>query len=92
MKKILLVALNARYIHSSPAIYSLMMCCGENADKIELLEMTVNDREDRILAEIFKKKQLWNKNWMRTTETTVFPKLVEKALNLKLKIKNYHLL
>lgn len=45
MKKIILVSINAKYIHSNPAIRSLEKSADYN--HLELLELTINDRIDR---------------------------------------------
>ena len=54
--KILLTAINAKYIHSNLAIYSLRACAGENKNRIELAEFTINNQKDYILQEIYKAK------------------------------------
>ena len=53
--KILLTAINAKYIHSNLAIYSLKACSGKYEDNIELAEFTINNHKDYILEEIYKK-------------------------------------
>ncbi len=54
--KFLLVALNAKYIHSNPAIYSLKRYAGENARYVELAEYTINNRMEEVLEDIYKRK------------------------------------
>ena len=54
--KILLTAINAKYIHSNLAIYSLRACAGEHKPNVELAEFTINNQKDYILEEIYKKK------------------------------------
>ena len=55
--KFLLAALNAKYIHSNPAIYSLKAYAGEKyAPYIELGEYTINQSISEILADIYKRK------------------------------------
>lgn len=54
--KILLVAVNAKYIHSNPAIYSLLSYAGNYREFIETAEFTINHRKEYILQEIYKKK------------------------------------
>ena len=55
--KFLLVAVNAKYIHSNPAIYSLRAYAGaELQSHIELAEYTVNNHMQDILADIYKHK------------------------------------
>lgn len=55
--KFLLAAINAKYIHSNPAIYSLKAYAGEEyAPHIELGEFTINQSISEILADIYKRK------------------------------------
>lgn len=54
--KFLLVALNAKYIHSNPAIYSLRRYAGELAGYVELAEYTINNRMEEILEDIYDRK------------------------------------
>ena len=56
MKKILLTAVNAKYIHSNLAVYSLRAYAGELKENIELAEYTINNRTEYILREIYLKK------------------------------------
>jgi len=56
MIKTLLVALNAKYIHSCLALYSLRAFCTKYQDYIETREFTVNQDYGFILREIFKCK------------------------------------
>lgn len=57
MMKFLLVGINAKYIHSNPAIYSLKAYAGEEfAQNVELAEYTINNRKDEILADLFCRK------------------------------------
>ena len=69
--KFLLVAVNAKYIHSNPAIYSLRAYAGEKLQQyIELAEYTINNYTQDILADIYKRKPdviglscyIWNWN------------------------------
>lgn len=53
---ILLVAINAKYIHSNLAVYSLRAYAREYQEHICLLEYTINHRMDYILQEIYKKQ------------------------------------
>ena len=52
--KILLTAINAKYIHSNLAVYSLKACAGPYSDDVELAEFTINNQKDYILEEIYK--------------------------------------
>lgn len=54
--KILLCAINAKYIHSNLAVYSLKASAGEYAEQIEIAEFTINNASDSILQEIYKRK------------------------------------
>ena len=47
--KILLAAVNAKYIHSNLAVYSLKAYAGEYKDQIEIGEYTINQKKDEIL-------------------------------------------
>lgn len=52
--KFLLAAVNAKFIHSNPAIYSLRACAGERLQKhIELAEYTINMSLQEILADLY---------------------------------------
>ena len=55
--KFLLAAVNAKYIHSNPAIYSLRAYAGERlAPYIELAEYTINQQMQDILADLYDRK------------------------------------
>ena len=55
--RFLLVAVNAKFIHSNPAIYSLRACVGEKArSHVELAEYTINQYPSRILADIYRRR------------------------------------
>ena len=61
--KILLTAINAKYIHSNPAVYSLAAYANHNLTieekekcQIEIAEYTINHRTETIIADIYKKK------------------------------------
>ena len=51
--KLLLVAINAKYIHSNPAVYSLRAYAGEYGEQISLAEYTINQSIDVMLKGIF---------------------------------------
>jgi len=54
---IILVAINAKYIHSSLAAYSLYAYLGEKEKQhVQIQEFTVNQSEDLIVSEIFRAK------------------------------------
>lgn len=54
--RILLTAINAKYIHSNLAIYSLKASAGELSSHVELAEYTINHRTEEILRELYLKK------------------------------------
>ena len=54
--KLLLVAINAKYIHSNPAVYSLRAYAGEYGEQISLAEYTINQSIDVMLKGIFRRK------------------------------------
>ncbi len=54
--KLLLTAVNAKYIHSNPAIYCLQSYAASYKDNIELAEFTINQNLDDILRSIYDKK------------------------------------
>ena len=52
----LLAAVNAKYIHTNPAIYSLRAYAGKGlAPYIALAEYTINNREEEILGDLYKR-------------------------------------
>ncbi len=72
--KFLLTAVNAKYIHSNPAVYSLRAYAGEElGEYIELAEYTINLYMQDILADIYMRKPdvigfscyIWNWNMIR---------------------------
>ena len=56
MKKILLAALNAKYIHSNPAVYCLKAYAAAYEEQIEIAEYTINQQTDDILRDIYRRK------------------------------------
>ena len=54
--KVLLTAINAKYIHSNLAVYSLKASAGEYKENVEIAEFTINNQADFILKEIYKRK------------------------------------
>ncbi len=72
-QQILLVALNAKYIHSNPAVYSLAAYANEVSDNVSLAEFTINDRYEDVLRGILIRKPeaigfsvyIWNVEWMK---------------------------
>lgn len=55
--RFLLVAVNAKYIHSNPAVYSLRAYAGEELQPhIDLAEYTINQEMQDILADIYNRR------------------------------------
>ena len=63
--KVLLAAVNAKYIHSNPAVYSLKAYAeerigvsgnGEDEVFIEIAEYTINQRSGEILSDLYARK------------------------------------
>lgn len=54
--KLLLTAINAKYIHSNLAVYSLRAYAKEYREQIELAEYTINHRMEYILSGIYKRR------------------------------------
>lgn len=86
--KILLVAVNAKYIHSNLAVYSLRKYAGKYADDIKIKELTINHLEEDILKEIYREKAdvvafscyIWNIDII--TRITAELRKVEKNLKI----------
>ncbi len=51
--KILLVAVNAKYIHSNLAVYSLKKAAERPAGEVEIAEYTINQQSFLIYSAIF---------------------------------------
>ena len=54
--KILLVAINAKYIHSNPAVFSLRASCKAYQSSVEIAEYTINQQPGYILSDIYQRK------------------------------------
>lgn len=59
----LLVGVNAKFIHSNPAIYSLKAyaqkhCMCDAAKDVEIVEYTINQSRDSILADLYKRQPM----------------------------------
>lgn len=86
--KILLVAINAKYIHSNPAVYSLRAYAGEDVSReIDIVEYTINNRTQDILADLYHRKPdmiaiscyIWN--WNVVTEILPeIPKILPRTV------------
>ena len=53
---ILLVAVNAKYIHSNLAVYSLKASAGAYEPQVELAEFTINHQTDDIFRAVYQKR------------------------------------
>lgn len=70
--KIFLTAINAKYIHSNLAVYSLKAYTGEYEKYVAIGEYTINNRVDDILEQIYKEKPdvlcfscyIWNMDYV----------------------------
>lgn len=68
--QILLVAINAKYIHSNPAIFSLKSCAGAYGAYVTTAEFTINQPPSFILREIYQRRPdvvafscyIWNRS------------------------------
>ena len=71
--KILLIAINAKYIHSNLAVYCLKSYAAKRGIEVELTEYTINHRRDDILMDIYQRKPdvvafscyIWNLEFVR---------------------------
>lgn len=71
---LLLAAINAKYIHSSLALYSLKAYAKEYAEHIQVTEYTINQRKEMILQDLYCKKPdvlflscyIWNFDQMKS--------------------------
>lgn len=89
MKRVLLVGVNAKYIHSNPAIYSLEAYAREHVNTeladgaLELAEYTINQNMENILADIYRRRPdiaafscyIWNWNMIQDMLTEL-PKVL----------------
>ena len=95
--KILLTAINAKYIHSNPAVYSLAAYANHNLTKeqkekcrIEIAEYTINHRTESIIADIYKKKPdvlnfscyIWNWEYVQEVMTELHKLMPEVPIYL----------
>ena len=70
--KIFLTAINAKYIHSNLAVYSLKAYAKEFGEQVVIGEYTINNRVDYILEQIYKQKPdvlcfscyIWNMDYV----------------------------
>ena len=72
--KTLLIAINAKYIHSNLAVYSLKASAGQWKDEVEIAEYTINHLREDILADIYRRKPdvaaiscyIWNMEYVQS--------------------------
>ncbi len=77
--KVLLTAVNAKYIHSNLAVYSLKAAAREFEEQVELAEFTINHRSEVIFGEIYRKKPdlllfscyIWNRREVLETAENI---------------------
>ncbi len=70
--KIILTAINAKYIHSNLAVYSLRAYAEMYKHEVEIAEYTINQQLDDIMTDLYKKKPdvlcfscyIWNLNYV----------------------------
>lgn len=58
--KFLLAAINAKYIHSNPAVYSLRAYAKERLPEADIMigEYTINHRTDSVLQDLYEKSRI----------------------------------
>ena len=90
MKRVLLIAVNAKYIHSNPAVYSLKAYAQAALEdlnvEIDIAEYTINQNTENILADIYRRKPdiaafscyIWNWNTIQGLLPEI-PKLLPEA-------------
>ena len=83
----LLAAVNAKFIHSNPAVYLLKGCAPASCrEQIAIAEYTINEYPDRILADIYRRRPdvlafscyIWNRKlifWLVREIKKVLPSL-----------------
>ena len=54
--KVLLVAVNAKYIHSNLAVYSLKANCGIYEEQVKLKEYSINQYPEEIFRDLYQEK------------------------------------
>ena len=71
--KVLLLALNAKYIHTSLALRYIKAYCHDYENEIEILETSINNNENEIIKAIYKRKPdilgiscyIWNMSYIK---------------------------
>lgn len=85
---ILLTAINAKYIHSNLAVYSLRASAGVYEEMTELAEFTINNQTDDIFRAVYQKKPdllflscyIWNRNEITTLAENIHKVLPETVI------------
>ena len=98
--KILLVAINAKYIHSNLAVYCLKAYAEKNMPQdvnvqIELAEYTINQNRDEILKDIYRRQAemvcfscyIWNLDYVESMIRDVKKGVDWRSKNVKLGIR-----
>lgn len=86
--KTLLVAVNAKFIHTGLAVRALRASCSRPERQVSVMEFTINQQEDYIIAEIFKFRPdvlgfscyIWNIEMVTSISTTLKKILPETVL------------
>ena len=77
--KVVLLALNAKYIHTSLALRYIKTYCKEYEEHIDLIETSINNNENEIIKQLYNKKPdilgiscyIWNMNDIKTLIPTI---------------------
>ena len=54
--KVILAAVNAKYIHSNLAVFSLRAYAAQHGQEAEIAEYTINHQPEHILMDLYKRK------------------------------------
>lgn len=77
--KIVLAAVNAKYIHSNLAVYTLSAYAKAKGAQVEIAEYTINQQKDEILKSLFRKRPdvlciscyIWNISYVEALVTEI---------------------
>ena len=58
--KVLLTAINAKYIHSNLAVYSLKANCGSYEPQVKLMEYSINQYPEEIFQSLYRERRTWS--------------------------------
>lgn len=86
--KILLIAVNAKYIHSNLAVYCLKSYAAGQGIQTELAEYTINHRQEDILADIYRRQPdvaafscyIWNLEYIKALAADLHKLLPETEI------------